>query len=69
MFDNSRLRQRIIIQFGTIRAFASIMGMSAAVLSNRIKNKSEWKYSEIITACDILCIAPDEISKYFFTIQ
>ena len=69
MFDNSRLKQRIINQFGSIQVFAKSIGMSTAVLSNRLNNKSEWKYTEIIKACDILCIAPEDISKYFFTIQ
>ena len=68
MFDNSRLRQKIIAEYGTIRAFASAMGLSDRVISSRLCNKSQWRHNEIKKAVDLLHIVPADIGAYFFAV-
>lgn len=51
MFDNSRLRQKIISEYGTIRAFASALGLSDRTISSRLCNKSQWRLGEIKKNC------------------
>ena len=68
MFDNSRLRQKIIAEYGTIRAFASALGLSDRTISSRLCNKSQWRVSEIKKAVDLLRIAPADIGLYFFAV-
>lgn len=68
MFDSSRLRQKIIAEYGTIRAFASAMGLSDSAISGRLSNKSQWRHSEIEKAVEILHIVPADIGAYFFAL-
>ena len=68
VFDSSRLRQKIILKYGSIRAFASAMGLSDRAVSNRLCNKSQWRDSEIKKAVDLLQIVPADINTYFFTV-
>ena len=66
-FDYSRLKGRIIERFGTASAFASAMGFKPNMLTSRLKNETPWKDQDILTACKLLCISPEEIPAYFFT--
>ena len=69
MFNNSRPREKIISEYGTIRAFASALGLSDRTVSSRLCNKSQWRLGEIIKTVDLLRIAPADIGLYFFTVS
>lgn len=67
IFDNSALRERILQNYGTIKAFAAAAGMSAAAVSNRLNNKTEFTMQNIADFAKLLEIVPDRIDHYFFT--
>ena len=69
MFNYTRLSNRIKEVFNCDVNFAIKMGFSERTLSLKLNNKSEWKQTEIIKACDLLNIEISEIDIYFFTFK
>lgn len=61
-----KLKGKIKEVFDTQEAFSEAMGMSKAVLSQRLKGSVEWKVSEIAKACDLLHIPLADAHLYFF---
>ena len=62
----AKLRGRIVEKFGSQGAFAAAMGWREALLSAKVNNKSEWSFPEVMKACDLLEIPPNEAHVYFF---
>jgi hypothetical protein len=74
MFDYSKLRGRIREKFGTQALFAAAMretglNFSDCVLSQKLNNQSEWDQAEMIAACGLLDILPEELHLYFFCVE
>ena len=69
MFDYTRLSNRITELFSCDVNFAIKMGFSERTLSLKLNNKSEWKQTDIIKACNLLDIKVSEIDIYFFTLK
>jgi hypothetical protein len=66
-FQYNKLRGRIKEICTTNEEFAKRMEFSAATLSAKLNNKSQWTQPEIYKAASILLIEPIDISSYFFT--
>lgn len=68
-YDYSKLRGRIVEKFGNGKNFSKEIGLSERSLSLKMNGKISWKQSEIVKACEILCIEQLDIPAYFFTLQ
>lgn len=62
----SKLRGRIVEKFGSQSAFAAVMEWREALLSAKLNNKSEWTFTEVMKACELLEIPQGEAHFYFF---
>ena len=65
-FDYSKLRGIIREKYKTQGALADELGISAASLSDKLNEKSDFSHGEITLACDKLGIPYERISEYFF---
>lgn len=65
-FDYSKLRGKIREKYKTQEVFAGELGISAASLSDKLNEKSDFSHGEITLACDKLGIPYECISEYFF---
>lgn len=68
-FNYSKLKGKIVEKYGTQAAFCNAMGMSERTLTLKLNNRVDWKQSEIIKACELLDIPPNEVNDYFFSIK
>ena len=68
-YDYSKLRGKIAEKIGTLTAFTEKMQISEPSLYSKINNKTEFKQSEIVKACEILEIPIDIVKEYFFCIK
>ncbi len=66
-FDYSELEGRIVTKFGSRKRFAKELGISNSNLSMLLNNKTRWTPDKIYKAQQILEIAPDAVTLYFFT--
>lgn len=66
-YDYRKLLGRIVEVYGTQYSFAEAMGLSEHSLSVKLNNRRNFKQTEIKKACELLNIAPSEMSDYFFT--
>lgn len=66
-YNYSKLRGRITEKLGTLGNFIIEMNMSEPAIYNKFNNRTEFKQSEILKACEILNIPIAQISEYFFT--
>ena len=66
-FDYSKLRGRIVEEFGTQQAFAKALGVSARTLSLKMNNRIPFGQGEIDSAITLLDATPQDIKAYFFT--
>lgn len=62
-----KLLAKIVEVYGTRAAFAEAMGMSRAVLSQRLNGNTQWKMEEIKKACKLLHTELEDGWIYFFT--
>ena len=65
-FEYKKLSGRIKEKFGSQKVFAAAMRLSERSLSLKICGRVDWKQAEIMRACELLGIAPEEIHSYFF---
>ena len=65
-FDYSKLRGKIREKYKTQEVFAGELGISAASLSDKLNEKSDFSHGEITLACDKLGMPYECISEYFF---
>ena len=68
-YNYDKLRGAIKEHFGTQEKFAESMGMSIPALSARLNNKSKFSQDEIVKACELFHIMPEDIASYFFTYE
>ena len=66
-FDFSKLRGKIIEQFGTLDKFSQRLGTTSTTLGRKLSGKSEWTQREITKSCELLGIPANELTDYFFT--
>lgn len=69
VFDYNKLANKITEIFTCDVNFAIKMGLSERTLSLKLNNKSEFKQSEIVKACNLLNISLTEVDTYFFTLK
>lgn len=67
--DTSKLRGRIIEKYRTLGAFAEAMEWGPGTCGKKLSGKSYWDQAEIVRACSLLDVLPEEIPLYFFTIK
>jgi hypothetical protein len=60
---------RIIAKFGSRKAFADAMHMTAESLSQKLNGKRYFNQKQITRACELLEIAEADVVKYFFTLK
>ncbi len=60
---------RIIAKFGSRKAFADAMHMTAESLSQKLNGKRYFNQKQITKACELLEIDESEVTKYFFTLK
>ena len=60
---------RIITKFGSRKAFADAMHMTAESLSMKLNGKRYFNQKQISKACELLEIDESEVVKYFFTLK
>lgn len=65
-FDYRKLRGRIKEVYGTQTLFAAGMNMGIGSLSAKLNNHVEFSQREIVLACRLLSIAPENMNDYFF---
>ena len=67
MYDYGKLLGRMKEKNITQEKLASLIGGTAATLSQKLNNKGRFKQSEISRICEELNISAEEIGLYFFT--
>ena len=70
MINNYRkLHARIVEKFGTMGAFADVLGMSRQNMSAKMNGKTAFTVDDIKkwTSPELLDIEPSEIHEYFFS--
>lgn len=65
-FDYRKLEGLVKEKCRTRAIFAYKMGLSERSISLKMNGKTQWKQTEICTACEILGISNEDIPKYFF---
>lgn len=66
LFDNRRLRGRIVEKFGSQTAFAKAMGLSERSISLKINGNRDFSSAEIAKMVKLLKIDEHDIADYFF---
>ena len=66
-YDYSKLQGEIKRKYGTQLFFAKQLGISCALLSKKLNNKTGWSQTEMLKACNMLEISDEVIRLYFFT--
>ena len=66
MFDYSRIKGQIKEKFNTQAAFAKVLGVSTACLSDKLNNKGEWTQSEMLKIVELFGAGRKQIPAYFF---
>ena len=66
-YNYNKLKGAIKEYYGTQENFAAHLGISTAALSARLNNKSKFSQDEIVKACELVHINPEDIASYFFT--
>ena len=69
MFDYSPLMGKIVEKYGTQLNFSLAMGLSERSVSLKLNNKVRWKDTEIVKACELLGIQPENMYRYFFKLK
>lgn len=66
MYDYSKLRGRIVEKYGTITAFAGVLGISKTTASLKLKNEIGFSRDDIVEWSELLDIPEEEYTLYFF---
>ena len=66
IYDYSLLKGKIAEKSLTQAQMSELLGISAVSLNSKLKNKTEFKQSEIIKISNCLGIAMNDIPSYFF---
>jgi hypothetical protein len=68
-YDYRKLIGKIIEKYSKQYVFAEAMDWSERTCSLKLTGKIEWKQSEILKACKLLCITEIDICTYFFALK
>ncbi len=66
MTDTVKLRELISKSGLKLGYIANQLGISRFALSNKIQNRTEFRVSEIVKMCELLCIDYDSREQIFF---
>ena len=66
MTDTVKLRELISKSGLKLGYIANQLGISRFALSNNIQNRTEFRVSEIVKMCELLCIDYDSREQIFF---
>ena len=66
MTDTVKLRELISKSGLKLGYIANQLGISRFALSNKIQNRTEFRVSEIVKICELLCIDYDSREQIFF---
>lgn len=66
MFDYLKLKAKIMETYKTQEAFAKAMEMSLTALNQRLNGVVDWKTTEVVKACELLCVDLSDAWIYFF---
>ena len=64
-----KLRGRIVEKYGTIKNFASELGMSTVAVSKKINESAGFSKDDIIKWSEMLEIPAEEVGEYFFALK
>lgn len=64
--NRNRMRGRIVSEFGTQKAFAEALGVTAPYVSSVVANKKPLGRRAIKKWATLLQIAPEQYGHYFF---
>ena len=67
LFDNSKLRGRIVEKYGTISNFSDSIGKNRSSMCLALNDKRSMDRNEILNICRALDIESKDIADYFFT--
>ncbi len=66
-YERFDLKYRIHDQYGTVKAFAEIVGINPRTLAGRLNGRTEFNGYEIGKIADALKLSRYELNRYFFT--
>ena len=66
-FDMRKLKGKIVEKYGTQDKIAVDLGLSPTTLSFKLNGKSEFSQGETAKIAELLNLAPEDFSAYFFT--
>lgn len=66
MFENNKLRGRIVEKYGTLKAFSKIVNCSLSFLSLYFHGKKKLDQPTMAKWIEALEIEPEEVYDYFF---
>ena len=66
-FDYLDLFKKIRGEFGSVAVFAEKMGVKPVTIRKKLRNESQWKNKEMLTAMELLGIPFEDMRRYFFT--
>ncbi len=69
VFDQSKLRGKIVEKCGSIDQFAAKLSITPTTAGRKLSGKSEWTQDQMIKACAVLDIPTTDIPAYFFARQ
>ena len=67
-FDYSRLKGRIKEKYASQEAFAKALGISNALLSNKLNSVADFTQREITKVCELLEIPNEYVCAYFYVL-
>lgn len=68
-FDYNKLRGRIVEKYGTIGAFATVLGVTIQTVSAKLTNKSSFSQEDVIEWSGLLGIDPTDYCVFFYTLK
>jgi hypothetical protein len=67
-FNYTKLHERIHKNFGTLEAFALVVGFSLSEIRAKLSNSADFKFSDMDKICECLGIENEEIDGIFFEV-
>ncbi len=68
-YDTSSLRGLIIAKYGSLRAFASEMGVHPSTLGKWLSNAAYMRSSTIERMAELLGLAAEDVQTTFFAVR
>lgn len=68
-FDYTNLKILIRSKYASYSDFAEVMGMTTSKLERKLNGRTSLSVDELVEMAEILKISPEDIGKYFFTLD